>query len=127
MSAVRSTDTALERRFQLVLREAGLAGFEVQAKDLPGRPDIVFRRAGVAIFLDSCFWHGCRSHLRMPASNRRYWKHKIAETIARDKRVARHLRRIGWSVYRCWEHDLREPRNFIERLKRRLDGVLHLP
>ena len=123
MSAVRSSNTRLEDRFQKLLINAGLKGFRIQARDLPGTPDVVFRRQRVAVFLDSCFWHGCEIHHRPPATNQGYWEPKIAANIRRDKAVAQRLRRQGWSVCRCWEHDLKEPARFIRRLAKRLRHI----
>ncbi len=108
MSAVRAKGTKLEDRFCAALRSEGLRGFRRNVESLPGRPDVVFRSARVAIFVDSCFWHGCPSHLRMPASNLDYWTQKIRRNKARDRAAARLLRQGGWTVVRVWEHQLRE-------------------
>jgi len=74
-----------------------------------GRPDFVFPAAHVAVFVDGCFWHGCPAHGQIPASNRRFWKEKINRNIARDIRITRKLRRLGWHVFRVWEHNLGKP------------------
>jgi DNA mismatch endonuclease (patch repair protein) len=59
------------------------------------------------IFLDSCFWHGCRWHCRMPGSNVDYWNGKIDGNKRRDKDVVQHYRKAGWKVIRIWEHNFR--------------------
>src|SRR5579859_4648296 len=74
-----------------------------------GKPDFVFRRRRLAVFVDGCFWHCCPKHGTKPASNKPFWKKKFAANVARDKRVNRELRRQGWRVLRIWEHDLRKP------------------
>lgn len=74
---------------------------------LPGKPDIVFRRKRVAIFIDSDFWHGHPKRFIMPATNRRYWRAKIEGNKARDKMANRKLRREGWKVLRFWEYDIK--------------------
>jgi DNA mismatch endonuclease (patch repair protein) len=110
MSTVRRQGTRLEAAFGQGLAERGLTGFEEQAAGVPGHPDFVHREARVAIFIDSCFWHGCPSHLRRPSSNMEYWRHKVARNRARDRRVSAELKAAGWRVVRIWEHSVRNPR-----------------
>lgn len=69
------------------------------------RPDVVFTRARVAVFYDSCFWHACPEHGRLPRVNDWYWAPKLARNAARDKRVTEALESHGWIVIRVWEHD----------------------
>lgn len=73
---------------------------------LAGTPDIVFPGARLAVFIDGCFWHGCRKHSHMPKSNVAYWKKKFRGNKERDVRVNRKLKRQGWRVLRVWEHDI---------------------
>lgn len=110
MSSVRSKDTRLELFFRRKLREAGLGPFSFHCADLPGRPDVVSRDARIAIFVDSCFWHGCRQHLRRPRSHQEYWRAKIRRNRGRDREVTRELREDGWVVLRIWSHSLENPR-----------------
>ncbi len=70
------------------------------------RPDFVFPRLKLAVFVDGCFWHACPRHYRMPAGNRAFWRAKLARNQARDRLVTRTLRKAGWRVLRIWEHDL---------------------
>jgi DNA mismatch endonuclease, patch repair protein len=70
------------------------------------KPDFVFRQVRLALFVDGCFWHGCPKHCNMPASNRPFWRKKLAANMARDRRVNRALRRAGWEVVRVWECEL---------------------
>lgn len=72
------------------------------------RPDFVFRRVRLALFVDGCFWHGCPRHATQPKGNAAFWRNKFASNIARDKRVNRALRRAGWRVVRIWECRLRK-------------------
>ena len=77
MAAIRSggnKDTEL--KLAAILRAAGITGWR-RHQPLPGRPDFVFRRARLAVFVDGCFWHGCRAHCRMPKSRTEYWQPKI--------------------------------------------------
>jgi DNA mismatch endonuclease (patch repair protein) len=68
------------------------------------RPDIVFTRLRLAIFVDGCFWHGCPSHGRLPRVNESYWAPKLASNTERDRRNTAALQRDGWIVVRLWEH-----------------------
>jgi DNA mismatch endonuclease Vsr len=107
MAAIRSRgNKATELKLAAVLRAAGITGWR-RNQPLPGRPDFVFRHARLAVFVDGCFWHGCRWHCRMPKSRGGYWGPKISRNRARDKAVSALLRRAGWRVHRIWEHSLR--------------------
>lgn len=72
---------------------------------MPGRPDIVIPNLNLAIFLDGCFFHLCPKHGRIPDSNRDYWEPKLLGNVRRDARSRRALRRMGFAVWRFWEHD----------------------
>jgi DNA mismatch endonuclease (patch repair protein) len=65
----------------------------------------VFRGDRVAVFLDGCFWHGCPTHFRPPATNAAYWTGKIAGNRARDSSTTALLEAAGWIVLRVWEHE----------------------
>ncbi|MGE3482454.1 MAG: very short patch repair endonuclease [Gammaproteobacteria bacterium] len=75
--------------------------------DLLVRPDFVFRREKVAVFVDGCFWHRCPAHCKMPANNREFWEQKLSRNLERDRFVDRELRKAGWRVWRVWEHALK--------------------
>lgn len=106
MGRVRSRgNRSTEGAFAEILRESKISGWR-RNYTLFGSPDFVFPRAGVAVFVDGCFWHGCPKHGTMPKSNRQYWRNKIDRNIKRDQQVSRKLRRAGWHVYRFWEHDI---------------------
>lgn len=104
MSRIRGKDTGPERAIAGLLVERGWE-FESHATDLPGRPDIVFRDAGVIVFIDGDFWHGFRFPLWQHKLSPK-WQEKIAATRARDQRNFRKLRRDGWTVVRIWEHQI---------------------
>ena len=86
------------------------------------RPDFVFPKLRVAVFVDGCFWHGCPKHETKPRNNAAFWRKKFARNIARDRLVTRTLRREGWRVLRIWEHEL--ARKNEARLLRRIRKVL---
>lgn len=121
MSTVRSKNTRLEEKMIAILEEAGLSGFTRYASGLPGTPDVAFNEQRVAVFLDSCFWHGCPKHLRRPSSNTEYWQSKIDRNIKRDRRQRAALRRLGWSAIRVWEHDLPDPSKVVRKVRRALE------
>ncbi len=70
------------------------------------RPDFVFLKLRMAVFVDGCFWHGCPQHATKPRSNAAFWRRKLAGNQVRDRLVTRTLRRAGWRVLRIWEHEL---------------------
>ena len=86
------------------------------------RPDFVFPRQRLAVFVDGCFWHGCPKHANFPANNRAFWRKKLTGNKVRDRLVARTLRRRGWRVLRIWEHEL--TRKNQARLLRRIRRAL---
>ena len=71
------------------------------------RPDFVFKRERVAVFVDGCFWHRCPLHSKIPENNREFWEQKLARNVERDRIVDRELRKAGWRVWRVWEHSLK--------------------
>jgi DNA mismatch endonuclease (patch repair protein) len=120
MSRVKGHGNATtELRLIRIFREQGLTGWRRRAAVF-GRPDFVFPKARVAIFVDGCFWHGCPLHGQLPAANRIFWQTKLLRNIARDKAVNRELRRLGWSIVRFWQHELRDSTKVTRRLERKL-------
>ncbi len=106
MRRVKSRDTSLERRVRSALHKRGLR-FRL-CYPLLGNPDIVFVRARIVVFIDSCFWHGCPQPVRMPKSNQRCWNSKITRNIERDTRTSITYKRSGWRLFRVWEHELKD-------------------
>ncbi|WP_197442908.1 very short patch repair endonuclease [Lignipirellula cremea] len=115
MSRIRATDTTPERYIRVLLEAASLE-FDQHARDLPGRPDFVFREQQTAVFIDGDFWHGWRFPLwRHRLSDK--WREKISKNRERDVRNHRTLRRRGWTVVRIWEHQVEaNPLGCIERI-----------
>ena len=115
MSRIRShgnkdTEVALAKFF----RRHGITGwrrqtaikFQTPNSKFQVRPDFVFPKLKLAVFVDGCFWHGCPQHGTKPKGNAKFWREKIARNKARDRLVTRTLRRNGWRVLRIWEHEL---------------------
>ncbi len=120
MAAIRAQgnkDTELKLAF--ILRAARIFGWR-RRQPLLGRPDFVFKRERLALFVDGCFWHGCPKHGRYPASNRDYWLPKLRRNRSRDAIVSRQLARAGWTVIRIWEHQLAQPISVANRIARAL-------
>ena len=88
-----------------------------------GKPDFVFPKIRLAVFVDGCFWHGCPKHATKPKNNRGFWRRKFSANKTRDVLVTRTLRRAGWRVVRVWEHEL--ARKNETRLARRIQRVLN--
>ena len=122
MSRIRSRDTKPELRLRQHLWRAGLRGYRLHVK-LPGKPDLVFGRRRVAVFVDGCFWHGCPKcgDGRAPLTNTSYWGMKRLVNQERDRRQSRELRAKGWKVVRIWEHEvMRNPERCVARIARAL-------
>lgn len=113
MSSIKSKDTKPELRLRKALWKNGFR-YRVNYKKLPGKPDIVFTKKKVAIFVDGDFWHGNNWRLRGLSSLDEelstysdFWKTKITTNIARDQRVNEELKSQGWIVLRYWESDIK--------------------
>jgi DNA mismatch endonuclease (patch repair protein) len=115
MSRVKNKDTGLEKFVRSKLHKRGFR-FKKHVKDLPGKPDIVFPKARVAIFIDGDFWHG----YRFPAWEDKisdFWKMKIRKNRVRDQKNFRMLRKMGWRLIRIWQHELkRDPETSIDKI-----------
>jgi DNA mismatch endonuclease (patch repair protein) len=106
MSRIRgSGNKATEIALIKLLRKHQIIGWR-RHQHVFGKPDFLFRRNRLALFVDGCFWHGCPRCYRCPNSNNQYWHEKVARNKARDRHVNRELRKLGWRVVRIWEHDL---------------------
>lgn len=124
MSAVRSSNNrSTERRFRALVVQRGFIGWHLHDRSLPGCPDFVFQQRQLAIFIDGCFWHGCPTCYRRPASRRAYWDKKVRANVARDKRTNEVLKLRGWRSIRFWEHDVKEaPERCLEIVTSELHG-----
>jgi len=124
MARVKGRDTKPEMRLRRALHAAGLR-YRLQAKELPGRPDIVFRRGHLAIFVHGCFWHrhpGCE-HARTPKSRLDFWEPKLAGNVERDTRHKAKLEAAGWTVMTLWECETRDTtavQAFVESVARHM-------
>ena len=85
------------------------------------RPDFIFARSRMAVFVDGCFWHGCPKHGTKPKGNAAFWRRKFSHNKKRDALVTLTLRQAGWRVIRIWECALKKhPLNCLRRIQRKL-------
>jgi DNA mismatch endonuclease (patch repair protein) len=105
MARVRGRDTGPELALRRALWAVGLRGWRCHRGDLPGRPDVAFGRAKLAVFVDGAFWHGHPAKY-WPGRCGPYWDEKIARNQARDRRVDEALSRLGWRVLRLWDFEV---------------------
>jgi DNA mismatch endonuclease (patch repair protein) len=107
MQGNRRRDTSPELRLRSALHRAGLRFRCDQMVATPFgavRPDIVFSRDRLAVFVDGCFWHRCSVHGTEPRANSEYWARKLDRNVVRDQNVDSWLNLSGWKVMRIWEH-----------------------
>jgi DNA mismatch endonuclease, patch repair protein len=119
MRAVHSTNTKPERLVRSAAHSLGLR-FSLHRKELPGRPDLVFPKEKVIIFVNGCFWHqhvGC-AKATLPKTNRKFWKQKLARNAVRDREIIAELRLAGWRVGVIWECETKNPIKLTKRIER---------
>lgn len=109
MASIRGKDTTPELRVRSALHRAGYR-FRLHRKDIPGKPDIVMPGRKIAIFVHGCYWHrhpGCK-YATIPKSSTDFWQEKFKSNIARDKKVAKQIKEIGWRRLVIWECETKE-------------------
>jgi DNA mismatch endonuclease (patch repair protein) len=119
MRQVRSKDTSPEIRVRRAIHREGFR-YRLHSSALPGKPDLVFAKYGLVVFVNGCFWHGhdCARGARVPASNTRYWVDKIARNRRRDETNCARLKSMGWRVVVIWECSLdKGTRLLLRRLR----------
>ncbi len=121
MSAIRSRGNKdTELKTIKLFKRYGINGWRRHYDKLPGKPDFIFYSKKMAVFVDGCFWHGCKRCFVQPKSNIKYWKLKIERNKKRDKEVKRWLHIKGWVVVRIWEHEINKsldlPHKLIDKL-----------
>lgn len=117
MSRIRSQGNyTTEVRFLRLMRRYKIAGWRRRTK-LPGRPDFVFTKHRVAVFIDGDFWHGNPRRFRLPKSNCDYWQEKIMGNRKRDRQINKELKTLGWRVICFWESSLGDEEAIIAKLK----------
>ncbi|MET0306622.1 MAG: very short patch repair endonuclease [Solirubrobacterales bacterium] len=115
----RRRDSRAEIALRAELHRRGLrfrVDLPLRAADRIVRPDVVFSRPRLAVFVDGCFWHCCPAHGNIPRANVDYWRPKLARNVARDQAVNLALTGAGWRILRAWEHE--EPDEIADRVVR---------
>ena len=117
MARVKATgNKSTERALISIFRKEKISGWRRNSK-LIGKPDVIFPKKKIAIFVDGCLWHGCARHCRVPQTNRSYWTIKIAKNKARDLKINKALRAKSWVVIRIWEHEIKT-KSVIRKIKK---------
>ena len=117
MARIRAQDTRPELRVRSLLHRNGYR-YRLHARDLPGRPDIVFRRRRKVVFVHGCYWHrhpGC-PRVSFPSTHIDYWRKKFEANRIRDAAVASALHDMGWSMLVVWECEIRRDEELVGRL-----------
>ena len=121
MQSAKSKNTQLENNVCKGLWKKGYR-FRRNVGDLLGKPDLSIKKYKVVIFLDSCFWHGCIKHCRIPETNTEYWRNKINKNRNRDKKITVQYKKNGWNILRIWEHELKtKPHQTHEKITMFID------
>ena len=107
MSKIRSKDTRFEQEFILALSKATRRKFRTNVAAIKGRPDIVFLKDKICVFLDSDFWHGWYYPRWKHLFKNDFWREKIENNRKRDRKITVYLRKNGWIVLRFWEHQIK--------------------
>ena len=106
MSRIRGKNTKPEMTLRKALWALGLR-YQIHYK-IPGKPDIVFVSAKLAVFVDGCFWHGCPEHAVSPKGNSDFWAKKLDKNKLRDQMVNSELDKNNWRLIRVWEHEIEQ-------------------
>jgi DNA mismatch endonuclease, patch repair protein len=119
MARIRNKDTGPEIALRKLIYGLGYR-FRLHCKDLPGKPDLVFRSRRKIIFLHGCFWHQHKEcpEGRIPGSNRDYWEYKLRRNLERDAENEAALEIAGWKVLTVWECNLRDLKSIRKTLLR---------
>ena len=120
MAAVKSSGSKPEMALRRLLHRAGYR-YALHRADLPGKPDLVFAPRRKIIFVHGCFWHRhCCRYTTTPKTQTRFWEEKFAANVARDRRVQRALRAMGWQCLVVWQCQLKN----IDKVRRRAEEFL---
>lgn len=118
MSTVRRKDTGPELKVRRIVYQLGFR-YRLHCKDLPGTPDLVFRKRHKVIFVNGCFWHahqGCPL-ARVPKSHREFWEQKFKRNTERDIENTNKLKNMGFKVLTIWECQLKDLDELAQTIK----------
>lgn len=122
MSKIKGKDTKTEIKLREALWSKGIRDYRTHPRKIFGKPDIIFRKYKIVLFVDGCQWHKCSKHYVEPKTNKSFWINKINRNVERDKKVNKLLRQEGWYVIRVWEHDLKKKN--INRITNRILNIM---
>ncbi|ROU01352.1 very short patch repair endonuclease [Marinobacter sp. R17] len=105
MSQIKGKNTSPEMALRKQLWRMGYR-YRLKSK-LPGKPDLVFAKHKVVVFVDGCFWHKCPDHFVQPKKRAIFWQSKIDANVERDHKNSETLESQGWQVIRIWEHEIK--------------------
>lgn len=119
MSRVKSKNTKPELAVRRFIHSLGFR-YRLHDKNLPGKPDLVFRKRQRVIFVHGCFWHGhdCRAGHNRPSSNQTYWDKKLKQNMKRDSKNEKHLKEIGWRYFIIWECQIKNLLTLETKIRR---------
>lgn len=124
MSRIKGKDTKPELIVRSILHSMGYR-YRLHQKNLPGKPDLVFKKYRTVIFVHGCFWHrhdGCR-YAYNPKSRMKFWREKFKATVERDRKKAAELRSAGWKVIVVWECELnKNAQTVVHKIREGLKG-----
>ena len=124
MAAIRGKhNRSTELRLRMLLVTAGIRGWRLHPKELPGKPDFYFEKARLAIFVDGCYWHGCLKCGHIPKTRTAFWKAKINRNQERDKIKRLELKKTGIKSLRIWEHELRDKKD-LDKVIKKIDKLI---
>jgi len=106
MSRVKTRETAPELELRRALWAAGVRGWRLHPRQVPGRPDLAWLGRRIAIFVDGAFWHGHPDYYW--GQSGKFWDEKIDRNRSRDEKVTRELLEIGWTVLRVWDFEVEQ-------------------
>lgn len=108
MSANKAKNTKPEILLRKALWHTGQKGYRLHPRDVPGRPDIIFRKSKLSVFVNGCYWHRCDKCIpSFPKSNQDFWKEKFKKNIERDARKIHELESDGWKTITIWECEIK--------------------
>jgi len=127
MSANKAKNSIPELLVRKLLRERGMTGYRLHPKDVIGKPDLVFKKKKIAVFIHGCFWHGCdHCQLSTPKHNSAFWIEKITKNKERDNKKENELKANGWNVITLWECQLKQDQiNEIEKIIKTYESNSH--
>ncbi len=121
MAKIHSKNSLFEKEFIVFLKKFTRKKFQTNVISIKGKPDIVFQKDKVCIFLDSDFWHGWQYPRWKHLLKNDFWREKIENNRKRDRKITVYLRKNNWTVLRFWEHKLKQnPKKIISKIKKQL-------